>query len=150
MDIFSLIMEDHKKVAQLFKQLRETKGSLESREQLFAQLKEDLEVHRHTEEQVFYPALQENDVTHDMALDALDDHRLVAELLEELAISPKQGEEWDEKLLTLEEHVEEHVEEEEDEIFETARQLFSAGQGRELGERWQTAKQEYMASRISK
>jgi hypothetical protein len=45
----------------------------------------------------------------------------------------------------LEEHVEDHIEEEEGDIFDVARQLFSVAQAAELAQRWQMAKQEYMA-----
>ena len=44
---------------------------------LFTQLKEELELHAHAEEQVFYPALQEADVTQEMVEGALEDHRVV-------------------------------------------------------------------------
>lgn len=145
MDIFSLIKKDHEEVAGLFKQLRDAKGSRQRCEQLFTQLKEVLELHSHAEEQVFYPALQEAEVTQEMLEEALEDHQLVAELLEELATTPKGGAEWDERIEILEENVQEHVEEEESDIFDAARQLLSPGDATELAARWQTAKQEQMA-----
>src|SRR5262249_17580739 len=112
MDIFSLIKQDHQEVASLFRQLRDAKGSRRTCEQLFTQLKEELELHSHTEEQVFYSALQDADVTEEMVEEALEDQQLVAELLEELTITPKGGAEWDEKLEILAENVQEHIEEE--------------------------------------
>jgi len=145
MGIFSLIKTDHQEVASLFKKLHDAQGSRETCEQLFAQLKEAIELHAHAEEQVFYPALQEDDVTEEMVEEALEDHQLVAELLEELATTPKDHEAWDEKLQVLEENVQAHVDEEESDIFDAARQLFSAADATELAERWQTAKQEQMA-----
>ena len=145
MDIFSLIKQDHQEVASLFKQLRDAKGSRQTCAQLFTQLKEELELHAYAEEQVFYPALQEADATEEMVEEALEDHQLVTELLEELATTPKSGVEWDEKLEILEENVQEHAEEEESDIFDAARQLLSAADAAELAERWQTAKQEQMA-----
>jgi len=145
MDIFRLIMADHAKVSDLFKQLRRQKGSSQNRQQLFAQLKEALELHAYAEEQVFYPALQEVDVTEDLAFEAMEDHRLVRELLAELATSSIHTPEWNEQLEILEENVEEHVEEEETDIFDAAHQLLTAQQAAELAERWQMAKQEQMA-----
>lgn len=145
MDIFSLIKKDHEEVANLFKLLRNAKGSRETREQVFVQLKEALELHAHAEEQVFYAVLQEDDVTEEMAEEALEDHQLIAELLEELATTPKSRAAWDEKLEMLEENVQEHVEIEESDIFDAARQLLSAQEATELAERWQIAKQEQMA-----
>ena len=145
MDIFSLIKQDHQEVASLFRQLRDAKGSRQTCEQLFTQLKEELELHSHAEEQVFYSALQEADVTEEMVEEALEDHQLVAELLEELATTPKGNAEWDEKLEILEENVQEHIEAEESDMFDAARQLLSAADAAELTERWQTVKQEQMA-----
>jgi len=145
MDIFSLIKQDHQEVASLFKQLHEAKGSRALCAQLFTQLKEELELHAYAEEQVFYRALQEDDMTEEMVEEALDDHQLVAELLDELATTPKGSAAWNEKLQILEENVQEHVEEEESDIFDAARQLLSIEEAAELAERWQTAKQEQMA-----
>ena len=55
------------------------------------------------------------------------------------------NEAWNEKLEVLEEHVEDHVKDEEGDIFDVARQLFSAEQAAELAQCLQTAKQEHMA-----
>ena len=145
MDIFSLIKQDHQEVTSLFKKLHDAQGSRATCEQLFAQLKEAIALHAHAEEQVFYPALQEAGVTQEMVEEALEDHQLVTELLDELAATPKDHAAWDEQLRILEENVQEHVEVEESDIFDAARQLFSAADATALAERWQTAKQEGMA-----
>jgi len=145
MDIYSLIIKDHQEIASLFRRLKAAEGFSETSEQLFAQLREEIELHTHAEEQVFYPALQEAEGTQELVEEALDDHELVRDLLDELAASLMGDEAWNEKLEVLEEHVEEHIEEEESDIFDVARQLFNAEQAVELAQRWQTAKQEHMA-----
>ena len=150
MDIFGFIEQDHQKVVELFQQLHKAKGSAKSRQQLFAQLKEELEFHTHAEEQVFYLALQESDELHDPVLDAQEDHCLVSEMLEELANTSETDEEWDERLQTLQEDVEGHVVDEESELFEAARQLFSQGQARRLAADWQRVKQEQTMVRASR
>lgn len=145
MDIFSLIKQDHQEVASLFKQLRDAQGSRALCAQLFTQLKEALELHAHAAEQVLYPALQADDMVQNMVEEALEDHQLMAELLDELTTTPKGSAAWNERLQILEENVQEHVEEEESDIFDAARQFLSKAEAVELGERWQTAKQEQMA-----
>ncbi len=145
MDIYSLIKKDHQEVARLFKQLRDAKGSRETCAQLFTQLREELERHTHVEEQVFYPALQEAEVAQELVEEALDDHQLVAVLLEELATTSQGSSAWDEQIQGLEENVQEHVKAEERHIFDAARQLLSPEDEAELAERWQTARQEQMA-----
>lgn len=145
MDIYSLIKKDHQEVASLFRRLKAAEGFCETSEQLFAQLREELELHTHAEERVLYSALQEAEGTQELVEAALNDHKLVQELLDELAALRMDDEVWNEKLEVLKEHVEDHVEEEEGDIFDVARRLFSAAQVAELAQRWQTAKQEYMA-----
>lgn len=145
MDIYSLIKKDHQEVASLFRRLKAAEGFCETSEQLFAQLREELELHTHAEERVLYSALQEAEGTQELVEAALNDHKLVQELLDELAALRMDDEVWNEKLEVLKEHVEDHVEEEEGDIFDVARRLFSTEQVAELAQRWQTAKQEYMA-----
>ena len=145
MDIYSLIKKDHQEVANLFRRLKAAEGFSETSEQLFAQLREDLELHAHAEERVWYPALQEAKGTQELVEEALNDHDLVEDLLDELAASRMDDEAWNEKLEVLEERVGDHIEEEEGDIFDVARQLFSVEQAAELAQRWQMAKQEHMA-----
>ena len=145
MDIYSLIKNDHQEVASFFRRLKAAEGFSETSEQLFAQLREDLELHAHAEERIWYPALQEAEGTQELVEEALHDHALVQDLLDELAASRMDDEAWNEKLEMLEEHVADHIEEEEGHIFDVARQLFSAEQATELAQYWQTAKQKYMA-----
>jgi hemerythrin superfamily protein len=144
-DIYSLVKQDHEEVAGLFRRLKAAEGFSETSEQLFAQLREALELHAHAEERVWYPALQEAEGVQELVEEALDDHALIQELLDELAVSRMDDEAWHEKLEVLAEHVEDHIEEEEGDLFDVARQLFSAAQAAELAQRWQTAKQEHMA-----
>jgi hemerythrin superfamily protein len=144
-DIYNLIKRDHQEVANLFRRLKAAEGFSETSEQLFAQLREELELHAHAEERVWYPALRDAEGTQELVEEALDDHDLVQNLLDELAASRMDDEAWNEKLEVLEEHVEDHIEEEEGDIFDVARQLFSVEQAAELAQRWQMAKQEHMA-----
>ena len=145
MDIYSLIKKDHQEIANLFRRLQAAEGFSETSEQLFAQLREELELHAHAEERAWYPALREAEGTQELVEEALNDHALVQDLLDELAASHMDDEAWNEKLEVLEEHVEDHIEEEEGDIFDMARQLFSMEQAAELAQRWQMAKQEHMA-----
>jgi hemerythrin-like domain-containing protein len=149
MDILHLIEVDHRKVAELFQKLHNTRGAAQNRQQLFAEMREALELHTQAEEQVFYPALQEADEARDLVRNAQADHQLVAELLEEMASDAEQDADWDEKLDELQENVEGHIDEEEDELFDMARQVLSAEQARKLAEEWQRVKQEQQMARLS-
>lgn len=145
MDIYSLIKKDHQEITSLFRRLKAAEGFYETSEQLFAQLREDLELHAHAEERVWYPALREAEGTRELVEEALDGHKLVQALLDQLAASHMDDEGWNEKLEGLEEHVGNHIEAEESDGFNVARRLFSAEQAAALAQHWQTAKQEHMA-----
>jgi hemerythrin superfamily protein len=147
MALFAAIEKDHKKVLDLFKKLASTK-SADTCNKVFLELKEELELHSHAEEQVLYAALKEIEATNDIALEAMADHRLVAERCQELADMPKATEEWQEQLQVLRENVEGHIEEEESEIFASVRQSFNDEQLDGLSQRWEEARHRHK-SRVS-
>jgi iron-sulfur cluster repair protein YtfE (RIC family) len=143
MNAFQLLKEDHKKVAGIFEKLEPTtERGVKTREELFSQLKAELDVHAQIEETIFYPALKEADETHDIILEGYEEHKVVKTLLAELDTLPKDEEEWGAKLKVLQENVEHHVEEEEGEMFTNARKVLSKEQAEELGTRMETAKKE--------
>jgi iron-sulfur cluster repair protein YtfE (RIC family) len=146
MDAFELLKQDHKKVSGIFEKLdKTTERGVKTREELFTQLKTELDIHAQIEEQIFYPVLKEAKETRDITLEAFEEHAVVKRLLKELAALPKDNETWGAKLTVLKENVEHHVEEEEDEMFKDARKVLSAEQIEELGDRMQAAKEQKKA-----
>ena len=142
MNAFTLLKQDHEKVAGIMEKIdgtteRATKG----REELFTQLKNELDIHARIEEEILYPTLEEYEETRDISLEAYEEHALVKQLLEELAAAPKDDERWTAKFTVLKENVEHHVEEEEGEMFKKARKVLSEDEIEELGDRLQEAKQ---------
>ena len=141
MNAFTLLKADHKKVAGIFEKLEPTtERGVKTREQLFAQLKNELDLHARIEEEIFYPALKEADETHDVVLEGYEEHAVVKRLLRELDELSKDDETWGAKLKVLQENVEHHVEEEEGEMFPSARKVLSAEEVEALGERLEAAK----------
>lgn len=150
MNAFELLKKDHKKVSDLFKQLEETtERAVKTREELFAQVKQELEIHSRIEEQILYPVLKEAKETHEITLEAIEEHNVVKQLLEELSTMAVGDEVWTAKLTVLKENVEHHVEEEEGEMFKDARKVLSAEQIEELGAQLEAAKQEQKAAASS-
>ena len=142
MNAFTLLKADHKKVAGILEKIDETtERATKGREELFTQLKNELDVHTRIEEEILYPALEEYDETRAIALEAYEEHALVKQLLAELASAPKNDEEWTAKFTVLKENIEHHVEEEEGEMFTKARKVLSEDEIENLGERLQEAKQ---------
>ncbi|HEU0047448.1 MAG TPA: hemerythrin domain-containing protein [Nitrososphaera sp.] len=143
MNAFTLLKEDHDKVAGIFEQLEPTtERGVKTREELFTRLKNELDVHTRIEEEIFYPALRDADQTHDIVLEAYEEHAVVKELLAELESLSKDDETWGAKLKVLQENVEHHVEEEEGEMFPEARKVLSTTEADALGERLEAAKQQ--------
>lgn len=150
MDAFKLLKQDHEKVSGIFEKLEPTtENGVKTREELFTRLKTELDIHARIEEEIFYPAIKEAQETHDITLEAFEEHRVVKRLLAELEAMPKDDERWGAKLKVLKENVEHHVEEEEDEMFKSARKVLSQQQVDELGERMEAAKKSEKAATAS-
>ena len=145
MDAFTLLKKDHEKVAGLLEKIdKTTERGVKTREELFTQLKTELDVHARIEETIFYPALEEYEVTRDITLEAFEEHRVVKQFLAELESLDKSDETWTAKFTVLKENVEHHVEEEEGEMFKKARKALSKEQIDELGARLEEAKSSEM------
>lgn len=141
MDAFTLLKADHKKVAGLMDKIEDTtERATKTREELFTELKSELDIHAQIEETILYPVLEKAKETHDISLEAYEEHKVVKQLLSELESEPKNAEEWTAKFTVLKENVEHHVEEEEGEMFKKARRVLSEEEIEELGTRLEEAK----------
>src|SRR4029079_6374980 len=115
-------------------------ASGQAKKQIFSRLKSELDVHANIEERIFYPALENKEEARDITLEAYEEHKVVKDLLGELASGNAPDDEWDAKLTVLKENVEHHVEEEEGELFGKARKVLSRQQIEELGVEMEAAK----------
>lgn len=141
MNVFTLLKADHKKVAGILEKIDSTtERGVKTREELFTQLKTELDVHARIEETIFYPELKKADETRDITLEAFEEHRLVKQLLGELEKMDKGDEQWTAKFTVLKENVEHHVEEEESDMFPKARKVLSEEQAEILGTQMEEAK----------
>jgi hemerythrin-like domain-containing protein len=147
MDAFKLLKSDHEKVAGILEKLEgTTERALKTREELFKQLKTELDIHAGIEEKIFYPVLEKAEESRDITLEAFEEHRLVKQLLGELEAEVKDDEKWTAKFTVLNEQIEHHVEEEEGEMFKKARRVLSKEEIEELGARMEKAKGEQKAA----
>jgi hypothetical protein len=134
MDAITLLKTDHEKVSGIFEKLEETTERAEkTREELFTQLKLELDVHAHIEETIFYPVLKKSEETRDITMEGIQEHHVVKVLLRELDAMGVGSETWTAKLKVLKENVEHHVEEEESDMFKSAREVLTQEQLEELG-----------------
>ena len=145
MDAFELMMNDHRKVSEIFDRLESGEASL--RRELFPRLKQELDIHAHVEETIFYPALKEHAETRDLATHAYSEHNEVKTMLEELqaGLDGTDSGAWGTKLTKLRRSVEHHVQEEEGNMFTRARAALDAEQLAQLSRRMTEAKQQQQA-----
>lgn len=139
MDALELLKQDHQAVRELFEQLNDGKDD-KRRKQIFDKINSELNVHTHIEETVFYPEMERIEELKEMVKEALDEHREVKELLEEIETLDfaKDG---SESLITeLVENVEHHVAEEEDEMFPRVRKLCDEATLQKIGKQLESAK----------
>lgn len=139
MDAFNLLKQDHRKVAALFDQLEAATGK--AKLTVFNEIKTELELHTHIEEKIFYPAVEEPEETHDLTLEAYEEHDVVKKLLRQLSRAKTANEEWEAQAKVLRENVEHHVEEEENELFPKAESALGEEQIAELGEQMAAEKE---------
>jgi len=148
MDAFQLLKADHRKVAQLFDQLESADGR--AKLQVFEQIRTELELHTLIEETIFYPALEKPKETHDLTLEAYEEHDVVKKLLRELSGARSANDEWEAQAKVLRENVEHHVEEEENELFPKAEDALSEDELDTLGDRMAAEKQRRQGGQASK
>jgi len=133
MDPFELLKTDHRKVAQLFDELEAARGA--TKLSVFRQIRDELELHAQIEETIFYPALEKPEETHDLTLEAYEEHKVLKTLLAELDGAASADDEWQAKAKVLRENVEHHVDEEEKELFDKADDALSDEELENLGNR---------------
>ena len=138
MNAFELLKADHKKVSGLFDQLEAATGK--AKLNVFNQIKSELELHTHIEEKIFYPALEKPEATHDLTLEAYEEHKMVKTLLAELSGAKTANDDWQARAKVLRENVEHHVDEEENELFDKADDVLSDEEIEALGERMEAEK----------
>jgi len=152
MNALILLKQDHDDMRSLFDDLAGTHPrSLRARERIFESLREELDIHARIEEEIFYPALRDtgSPALRSAGIEALEDHRFVKDLLEELDEMSPSDEEFGPKIAALREAVTLHAEAEEREMFpEAARELDELALerlGRALRERKETLRTAQLA-----
>jgi hemerythrin superfamily protein len=137
-----LLKKDHEKVKSLFKQFEKQEDDPERARQTFEEIAKELQVHSKLEEQIFYPELRDYKETHDLVLEAVEEHHVVDTLIEELSGMSADDEAFSAKCTVLKENVEHHVEEEEGEFFPKAEKILGKARSEWLCEQMQQLKQQ--------
>jgi hemerythrin superfamily protein len=144
MNAIELLKADHDKVDLLFQKVKATEES--KHHALFEKIKEELEIHTHIEETIFYPKIKEEPELEDIVLEGIEEHHQAKIFLRELADLADDSEKFEPKLKVLMEDIEHHVMEEEGEMFPKVQELFDEAMLDELGAQMQEEKQKFKKS----
>ena len=145
MDAIALLKEDHDKAKKVMAELETTtERGVKTREEKWTKLLKELTIHENIEEEVFYPALMEHPKAKDIVLEAMEEHHLVDDIVEQLKDTAFDDEHWGAKFKVTKENVEHHIEEEETEMFKIARQVFTKEELEELGAAMDASKAEQL------
>ncbi|MGQ7794633.1 hemerythrin domain-containing protein [Faunimonas sp. B44] len=116
--IRQLIHSSPKKANELFAKLVDTSdGAVKTRDRLFSELKDELELHAALEEQHLFPVLKKHKESKDLATEAMKDNRQTRKLLTELESTPKDSEEFGTKVAELKKAFQQHVRDEKKELL---------------------------------
>jgi iron-sulfur cluster repair protein YtfE (RIC family) len=151
MNAIELLKEDHDTVDALFQKVKATEEDSEKQE-LFQQIKQELEVHTHIEETIFYPYLMENgdEELQDITKEGIEEHHQVKMFLREIENLTDDSEKLDPKLQVMMEDVEHHVQEEEGEMFKMCEKQFDAQVLEELGAQMEEEKGNFKPGKASR
>ena len=138
-DAVALLEADHRELRRMLR--RGQSVAIDARADSLKELKAFLESHERMEEEVFYPALQNNPATREMVQTNYAEHRVVDEILGEIEATDTADELWSAQFSAMKANLEEHADEEETELFPVVRQAFTAGELRDLGSRMSQIKQ---------
>jgi hemerythrin-like domain-containing protein len=143
-----MLKSDHQKVKDLFRQYEAAADrAYQKKQRIDEEVFTELEVHTTLEEELFYPAMKRkaDQDGKDLVAEAIEEHHVVATLMEELKGLDPKDERYDAKFTVLMENVAHHIEEEEGEMFPEAEEVLGDRLER-LSQQMQERKQQLTAS----
>ena len=144
-DIYAKLKKDHKSVQQILKKMVGTdEGDAAERRELLKQLKTELLTHAHAEEKLLYSELERHKPSHDIALEAEEEHHVAEYLLQELENCDVRDQHWKAKASVLQELLKHHIEEEEKTMFSKAHKVLDKEQEQTMARRFDAQKEKEM------
>jgi hypothetical protein len=146
--IRQLIQTSPVRANELFAKLVDTSESaVKTREKLFSELKEELEVLAALEEQHLFPVLRKHKDMKDLVRDALNDNKATRKLLAELDHTPKDTEEFAARVTELRKVFQQHVRDERKELLPAVLKALSDEQAEAVVEKIEAGKAEIEESK---
>ncbi|MFI2641976.1 hemerythrin domain-containing protein [Streptomyces sp. NPDC018610] len=142
-DVVELILQDHRRMEDLFRTMRNAEADRAAALEEFAHL---LVAHASAEEDEVYPALRRyKNVDDDDVEHSVHEHQEANEaLLALLEVEDVGSDEWDEKLEELVTAVNHHADEEERTLLNDARENVADDRRSQLGEAFRAARAKYL------
>ena len=136
MTINQLVQSSPANANELFAKLAATgNGAVKTRENLFSDLKAELELHSRLEEEHLFPVLKKHKETKELVRAAIEDNKQTRALLSELEEMPKEGEEFLPKLAELRKAFQKHVRDEKKELLPAVKTALSNEEAQGITER---------------
>lgn len=148
LDAAEMLLADHKRVKDLFRQYSEAgERAYKSKQRLAEQIFRELEIHTQLEEEVFYPAVRAvaDKEGEELIAESHEEHHVVDLLIAELKALSPEDEVYDAKMTVLCENVDHHIQEEEKEMLPDARKRLR-NQLDSLGQEMQVLKKQLVGS----
>ena len=146
--IKQFIQTNPAKALELFGRLLETSDkALKTRERLFGELKDELELAVNLEEQHLFPVLKKHKQTKDLVQEALSDNKQTRKLLTELEHTPKNDEGFLGKVADLRKAFQQHVRDEKKELLPAVLKALSDEETEAVLENIENEKAEFEAAK---
>ncbi len=141
--IRQLIQTSPARANELFAKLVDTsETAVKTRERLFAELKEELELFTSLEEQHLFPVLRKHKELKDLVREALSDNKATRKLLTELDHTPKDSEEFAARVAELRRVFQQHVRDEKKELLPAVLKALSDEEAEAVVEGFEAGKAE--------
>ncbi len=135
--IFRHLAGEHGEVATLLARVAASSEDIEIRGELFPEIRKSLLAHAKAEEKEFYEPLRGFSRTASMIPQALEEHRQIEQLLEQLHGQSFTSATWFGTFQTLCTAVEAHVEREENELFVAAKEVLDSDRAKQMEESYE-------------
>ncbi len=136
--IYNILSQEHRIVLGMVEEAL----TRASKEALF-RIKAEIDPHMAGEEKLYYPLLEENEESRDIARKAYIEHNEAKALMYELEGMDESSENWTARLSELKEAIIHHVQDEENQVFKKSRSILSQQQAEELAQKYREFKKNY-------
>lgn len=133
--IYDILKTEHREVQKLFKQIIDS-GRFQA--DIFSQIDQALIIHMQGEEKHFYPRLESANESHELTLEAIEEHNAAKQFQKTIANSDSETQYAKTKVLS--EMINHHIEEEEEELFKASKKVLSREDEMEIGQKFQKEK----------